>query len=196
MDSNFHHNNEVRDMRQSARRVGLCGVCQQLCSNQLPAIDIVETNFYQLTQWQLCGASAETILEKLREANSWGKSTYWVNPMHMRVMVDKQVDVWFINNPRFNGSNINDWLAEYYFVDSVVAEGLYINEIFEDKYGSYFCSRNHILTFVRTRIGYVFLGVYQVCYNCADGKTVTNVYRLVDRTFPILNKRLQRKAEN
>ena len=45
-------------------RSGVLDACRMMCSVQLSSLDIVETNFRELVDGQLCGISVAEILEK------------------------------------------------------------------------------------------------------------------------------------
>ena len=195
METETKFNNGIKHIRPFAKlRFGLCDICRMLCSNQLSSLNTVETDFRELIRGQLCGANADKILEKLCKVNGWdinqSKSFNWDNSIHKRVSVDEQMDVWFIDNPTFDNCQVDAKLEEYHFVNLISDGEYYVCEIFEDMYGSYFCSKNHILTFVKTNIGYVFLGVYRVHQNYCDWKTVRNYYWREYCDFPLPTPKL------
>ena len=167
---------------------GMCHECKQY-SEIITPTDEVDTDFSYLRRGHLYGTDPQKIYQELCKAYAWDTKKHigiaWDNQMYMRFNVDERVDLWFVNNPVFDHRKIDESLEEHHFVDCVTDGGLHICEIFENKHGSNYFSRNKIITFVKTSNGYVFVGIYSVQYNCADCKTVRNYYwRVVDH-FPI-----------
>lgn len=167
---------------------GMCHECKQY-SEMITPTDEVDADFSYLRRGHLYGTDPQKIYEDLCKAYTWDTKKHigikWDKPMYMRFSVDERVDLWFVNNPVFDHSKIDKSLEEHHFVDYITYGGLRICEIFENKQGSNYFSRNNIITFVKTKNGYVFIGTYRVQYNCSDWETIRNYYwRVVDH-FPI-----------
>ncbi|MBQ8725990.1 MAG: hypothetical protein IJY84_02690 [Clostridia bacterium] len=86
-------------------------------------------------------------------------------------------DVWFICYPNYDKNNLNNVVADKHVVNLIQDNGNKIIEIVENRIGmSHVANR---ITFVKTKDGYKFLGVYRIVKN-----GTTREYERVSKFYP------------
>lgn len=165
----------------------LCETCKILRNSLIEIGDNVnlrETDFSRIVSGRVYGNNSRKIYEKfcdtlgwdINKANQFGWQTllYAAN-----ADTDRTRDVWFIFYPNYDAQKLDNVVDDRHIVNLIQNNGDTIIEMVADKLVK--SNNADTITFVKTKHGYEFFGVYKLIKNGA-----TRVYQRISKDYPIL----------
>lgn len=160
----------------------ICPLCRKKAEND----DLVQTNlkksalvdFSHLTCGHVYGTNSRIIYQKFCKTLGWDKSQIsnfgFRRPLYAKnADTKRENDIWFICYPCYN---IND----NHIANLILNDGDDIIEIVSDNLG--LSNNANRITFVKTKTGYAFLGVYKLIKNGTK-----RIYKRISNIYPLPN---------
>ncbi len=160
----------------------LCPVCKQK-QKKISQPKKFETDFSHIVCGHLYGTNSRTIYLEFCKALNWDKSKSdqfgWQTPLYAQnADTTRTADVWFIFYPNYNENKFDSVVEDCHVVNLIKDNGNHIIEIVDNYIGrSHNANR---ITFVKTKNGYEFLGVYKILQN-----GTTRIYERISDCYPI-----------
>ena len=144
----------------------------------------IETDFSQIISGRIYGTNSRKIYEKFCETLAWDKKKAnqfgWQTPLYAtNADTDRIRDVWFIFHANFDAKNLENVVENGHVVNFIKDNGEEIVETVDESIGS--SNDADRITFVKTKSGYEFYGVYRLEQN-----TTTRIYKRISRNYPIV----------
>lgn len=143
----------------------------------------VKTDFSHIVGGCIYGTNTRTIYEKFCDTLGWDKNKAnqfgWQTPLYAtNADTDRTRDVWFIYYPNYDVQRFDNVVKDCHAVNLIKNNGDTIIEVVEDSIGK--SNNADRLTFVKTKHGYEFLGIYHLTNN-----GTTRIYQRISRDYPI-----------
>lgn len=142
-----------------------------------------ETDFSHIRRGHLYGTNSRTIYQKFCETLNWDKNKInqfgWQTPLYAtNADTDRVADVWFIFYPNYDPQKLDAVVDDYHVVNLIQNDGDQIIEVVDDTLGK--SNNADRITFVKTKNGYEFFGVYKIIKN-----GTTRIYKRISDVYPI-----------
>lgn len=161
----------------------LCETCKREIGKPLSINKPTDIDFSHIVGGRIYGTNTRKIYEKFcdtlgfdkTKANHFGILT----PLYAtNADTDRTRDVWFIFYPNYNIHKLVDVVDDHHAVNLIQNNGDTIIEVVDDTIGK--SNNADRITFVKTKYGYEFFGVYKLMIN-----GTTRVYRRISKDYPI-----------
>lgn len=145
----------------------------------------ITDDFSCLVAGRVYGTNSRTIYEKFCISLNWDRDKSnqfgWQTPLYaINCDTYKENDVWFIYYPNYDKNRIDNVVEDGHVVNLIYNNGDRIMERVEKQIGSSHLANR--ITFVKTKAGYEFLGVYKIIQN-----GTTRIYERISKVYPVKN---------
>lgn len=160
----------------------LCPMCKhKINTTSHSKIDAID--FSHIVRGCIYGGNSRKIYEKFCNTLGWDKNKAnqfgWQTPLYAaNADKERKNDVWFIFYPNYDAKKLDAAVNDYHVVNLIQDYGNTIIEIVDDNIGK--ANNAHRITFVKTKRGYEFFGVYKIIKN-----GVTRIYKRIYDNYPI-----------
>lgn len=158
----------------------LCVMCRVRTNSRTKT---TETDFSHILRGRIYGTNSQKIYEKFCYTLGWDRSKIdqfgWQTPLYAaNADTDRINDVWFIFYPNYDSQRLDTYVDDCHVVNLIQDNGDTIIEIVDDAIGK--ANDTCRITFVKTKRGYEFLGVYEIVQN-----GTTRIYKRISDNYPI-----------
>lgn len=160
----------------------ICEFCQKKLNvnSSEPESDI---DFTHIVRGHVYGNNSRKIYEAFCETLGWDREKSnqfgWQTPLYAANADKKRLnDVWFIFYPNYDVEKLNAVVDNHHVVNLIQNEGDVIIETVEEFIGE--SNNANRITFVKTKKGYEFLGVYSIIQN-----GTTRIYKRISDNYPL-----------
>ena len=160
----------------------ICEICQGEL-NVMSSQQTTDIDFSHIVRGCVYGNSSRKIYEKFCDTLGWDRKKSnqfgWQTPLYAANADTKRLnDVWFIFYPNYDAEKLNAVVDNHHVVNLIQNEGDVIIEIVEEFIGE--SNNANRITFVKTKKGYEFLGVYSIIQN-----GTTRIYKRISNNYPL-----------
>ena len=160
----------------------ICEVCQRE-SNVISAQPTSDMDFTHIVRGHVYGNNSRKIYEKFCDTLGWDREKSnqfgWQTPLYAANADTKRLnDVWFIFYPNYDAEKLNAVVDNHHVVNLIQKDGDVIIETVEEFIGE--SNDANRITFVKTKKGYEFLGVYSIIQN-----GTTRIYKRISDNYPL-----------
>ncbi len=140
-------------------------------------------DFSKIVRGVIYGTNTRTIYEEFCKTLGWDKSKSdqfgWRTPLYAKnANEDRTMDVWFIFYPNYDTSKLTNVVGNAHVANVIQDNGDTIIEVVQDYLGK--SNDANRITFVKTKNGYEFLGVYKIVEN-----GTLRVYKRISLKYPM-----------
>lgn len=143
----------------------------------------IETDFSRIIRGCVYGTNSRNIYKEFCDTLGWDRNKInqfgWQTPLYAaNADTYRTSDVWFIFYPNYDPQKLDAVVNDYHVVNLIQNNGEKIIEVVDDIIGK--SNNANRITFVKTRNGYEFFGVYKIIEN-----GTTRVYKRISDFYPI-----------
>lgn len=140
-------------------------------------------DFSNLVSGKIYGTNSRKIYENFCDSLGWNKALSnqfgWQTPLYApNCDANKENDVWFICYPNYDIDKLDCVVDDFHVVNLIRNEDDEIIEVVDEHIGK--SNNANRITFVKTKYGYKFLGVYKIVKN-----GTTRIYKRISNKYPI-----------
>lgn len=144
---------------------------------------VLMIDFSHILSGRVYGTNTRKIYEKFCDTLGWDKSKAnqfgWQTPLYAtNADTDRTRDVWFICYPNYAPEMLDCIVEDRHVVNLIQNNGDTIIEVVVEEIGK--SNNADRITFVKTKYGYEFFGVYKLVKN-----STTRVYQRISKDYPI-----------
>ena len=189
--------NEKCDMNTKLKYCPECGrnriaIEETMCANCIEKkkveemrspVGAIKTNTPYLVRGRVYGTKAKEIYAELCYVRGWDRSKEgqfgMFKPLYSENCdTNRENDVWFICYPNYSKDGLMNVVPDVHAINIIEDNGDKITEIVAQRIGmSHIANR---ITFVKTKDGYAFLGVYKIVQN-----GTTRIYKRISDQYPM-----------
>ena len=140
-------------------------------------------DFTNIKRGNLYGTNSRTIYENFCNTLGWDETKVgefgFRRPLYAtNCDTDRTSDVWFIYYPNYDKNKLDSVVEDVHVVNLIQNNGNNIIEVVDERIGS--SNNANRITFVKTKTGYMFFGVYELIQN-----GTTRIYKRISDCYPI-----------
>lgn len=143
----------------------------------------IETDFSHVIRGCTYGTNSKKIYEKFCDSLGWNRNK--INQFRCQTPLyaanadtNRTSGVWIIFYPNYDPQKLDAVVDDYHVVNLIQNNGEKIIEIVDDSIGR--SNSANRITFVKTKNGYEFLGVYKIIQN-----GTTRIYKKISDIYPM-----------
>ena len=158
-----------------------CDICKKSIEPFAP--NTITHNFSRIIRGRTYGTNSKKIYEKFCDILGWDRNKInqfgWQTPLYAaNADTNRTSDVWFIFYPNYDPQKLDTVVDNYHVVNLIQNNGEDIIEVVDDSIGK--SNNANRITFVKTKNGYEFFGVYKIIQN-----GTTRVYKRISDIYPM-----------
>lgn len=160
----------------------VCSVCKPKKTG-ISVTKNITPDFSHILRGCVYGNNSRKIYERFCETLGWDKNKAgffgFRTPLYAEnADTDRVNDVWFIFYPNYDAEKLDNIVNDYHVVNLIQNNGDRIVEVVDDNIGK--SNNANRITFVKTKNGYEFLGVYKIIKN-----GTTRIYQRISNVYPV-----------
>lgn len=160
----------------------LCDTCKSKIVKHVEKMLPVDDNITVLQAGRIYGTNSRKIYEKCCDSLGWKRSNAsyfgWQTPLYADNCDKDNNGVWFIFYPNYSTDSLESVVEDAHVLNVILYGGDVIVEVLDKHFGG--THNANRITFVKTKSGYEFLGVYSIEENGNE-----RIYKRISKTYPV-----------